>query len=76
MAEVCKLLGIEKIRTTPLHPQSGGFIERFNRTTMDIVAVLLDPYRHQLAWLDWDEVLPSLMAYTRGYQKVLDITQK
>ena len=31
-SEVCKRLGIKKTRTTPLHPQSDGLVERFNRT--------------------------------------------
>ena len=31
-AGVCKLLGMHKTRTTPLHPQSDGMVERFNRT--------------------------------------------
>ena len=30
--EMCALLGITKARTTPLHPQSDGMVERFNRT--------------------------------------------
>ena len=30
--DMCKLLDIEKTRTTPWHPQSDGMIERFNRT--------------------------------------------
>ena len=30
--EMCALLGIEKTRTTPLHPQSDGMVERYNRT--------------------------------------------
>ena len=30
--EVCRLLDIEKTRTTPLHPQSDGMVERLNRT--------------------------------------------
>lgn len=30
--EVCQLLGIRKTRTTALHPQSDGMVERFNRT--------------------------------------------
>jgi len=31
--EVAKLLGLRKTRTTPLHPQSDGMVERFNKTT-------------------------------------------
>ena len=33
--EMCRLLGIHKTRTTPLHPQSDGMVERFNRTIKD-----------------------------------------
>ncbi|MBJ5570503.1 transposase family protein [Salmonella enterica subsp. enterica serovar Typhimurium] len=29
---MCKLLGIKKTRTTALHPQSDGMVERFKRT--------------------------------------------
>jgi hypothetical protein len=66
-AEVCQILGITKTRTTPLNPKSDGFIERFNRTMLDTVSVLLDPERRQQ---DWDEVLPyALMAYRSAVQE-------
>ena len=29
---MCNRLGIKKTRTTPLHPQSDGMVERCNRT--------------------------------------------
>ena len=38
IAETCKLLGIQKSRTTTCHPQSDGLVERFNRTLMDMLA--------------------------------------
>ena len=66
MTEVCKLLGIDKTRTTPLHPQSDGLIERFNRTMLDIVSALIEPDNNQK---DWDEVLPyTMMAYRSSVQ--------
>ena len=37
MSEVCKLLDIEKTRTTSLHPQSDGQVERYNRTLIEML---------------------------------------
>ena len=66
-AEMCDLLGIEKTRTTPLNPKSDGFIERFNRTMLGTVSVLMDPYKHQR---DWNVDLPfALMAYRSAVQE-------
>uniref|UniRef100_W5MBG4 Integrase catalytic domain-containing protein n=1 Tax=Lepisosteus oculatus TaxID=7918 RepID=W5MBG4_LEPOC len=52
-ARVCQRLGITKTRTTPLHPQSDGLVERFNRTLSTQLATLVS--RHQR---DWDRHLP------------------
>ena len=57
--ECCQLLGIRKTRTTPLHPQSDGMVERFNRT---LVQEMAKRCRH--GQNDWDLYIPSiLLAY-------------
>uniref|UniRef100_A0A0A9VSQ4 Integrase catalytic domain-containing protein n=1 Tax=Lygus hesperus TaxID=30085 RepID=A0A0A9VSQ4_LYGHE len=57
--EVVKLLGIRKTRTTPLHPQSNGLVERFNRTLWNLLAKMVSDHQR-----DWDQHLPiALMAY-------------
>ena len=42
-AQMCKILGIEKTRTTPFHPRSDGMVERFNKTLTDMLAKMIDP---------------------------------
>lgn len=39
--EMCSKLGIHKTRTTPLHPQSDGMVERFNRTIKEYLAKVI-----------------------------------
>ena len=57
--ECCQLLGIRKTRTTPLHPESDGMVERFNRT---LVQEMAKRCRH--GQTDWDQHIPTiLMAY-------------
>ena len=50
IAELCKLLGIEKSRTTPYHPQGDGTTERFNRTLISMLKTL-DP-NQKARWKD------------------------
>jgi len=66
---MCQLLGINKARTTPWHPQSDGMIERFNRTLGAMLRTLVEEHQQ-----DWDSHISTLcMAYrssensTTGY---------
>lgn len=54
-SEMCRVLGITKTRTTAYNPKSDGMVERFNKTLVNMVAVLIDPKSMQK---DWDECLP------------------
>ena len=57
--KVCRLLGIEKTRTTSYHPQSDGMVERFNRTLENQLAKFVNEHH-----TDLDEYIPYiLMAY-------------
>ena len=57
--EVCRLLDIEKTRTTPLHPQSDGMVERLNRTLEAMLSKFVQENQR-----NWDRLLPLLaMAY-------------
>jgi len=64
VAEVCRLLHIDKTRTTPYHPQSDGLIERFNRTLLQMLATCTDTHP-----FDWeDHVKKVCMAYNVSKQ--------
>ena len=60
-AEICKLLDIEKTRTTPLHPQSDERVERFNRTLVEMLRGKIKEDQK-----DWDLQLPACMMAYRG----------
>ena len=59
--EICKILGMDKTRTTPYHPQSDGLVERLNHT----LKCMLKKYvrKHPR---DWDVHLPLLMLAFRS----------
>ena len=59
--EMCKILGIEKTRTTPYHPQSDGMVERANRTIENMLSAFVSENQK-----DWDEYLPLLMLAYRS----------
>ena len=53
-SEVCNLLKINKTRTTPYNPKSDGLVERFNKTLMNMVAMMLHETEGKK---NWDEHL-------------------
>ena len=64
-SEMCPLLGMEKTRTTPYHPQSDGMVERLNRTLEAQLSIFVDDHQ-----TDWDVYLPMLMmAYRTAVQE-------
>ncbi|KAJ8346723.1 hypothetical protein SKAU_G00281240 [Synaphobranchus kaupii] len=70
LAEVCKRLGVTKTRTTPLHPQSDGLVERFNRTLATQLAILASQHQR-----DWDRHLPLVLwAYRSAVQESSQLT--
>ena len=46
IAAMCSLLGIEKIRTTPYHPQTNGSAERVHQTLQHMISKL-DPEKRK-----------------------------
>ncbi|KAJ8353335.1 hypothetical protein SKAU_G00209020 [Synaphobranchus kaupii] len=67
LAEVCKRLGVTK---TPLHPQSDGLVERFNRMLATQLAILASQHQR-----DWDRHLPLVLwAYRSAVQESSQLT--
>lgn len=71
--ELCQILEIKKTRTTPLHPQSDGMVERFNRTLEEHLRKEVNVNQD-----NWDQCIPLfMMAYrsaihdTTGYSPAM-----
>ena len=59
--EVCKLMGIDKTRTTVRRPQSDGMVERANRSIQNMISSYISDSQN-----DWDEHIPLLMMAYRS----------
>ena len=64
MAEVYRLLNIQKTRTTPYHPQSDGLVERFNKTLLDVLSACAKDHP-----FEWEHYIRKVcMAYNSSVQ--------
>ena len=61
ISELCGLMGITKVRSTPYHPQVNGMLEGFHCTLNAMLGkIVADNQR------DWHERLPTVMAAYRA----------
>ena len=56
MADVCQVLGVQKLNTTSYHPQCDGAVERFNRT----LKTMLRKHAARF-WVQWDKFLAGAL---------------
>src|SRR5678816_18677 len=61
--ELCRLLDIDKVRTSSYHPSCNGLIERFHRTMNSMLGKVISSHQR-----DWDEVLPYVLSAYRASQ--------
>ncbi|KII66297.1 Retrovirus-related Pol polyprotein [Thelohanellus kitauei] len=54
-SHICRLLNIQKTRKTHYHPQSGGMVERFNRTLINMLSKTIKESTH------WEEHLNGML---------------
>lgn len=67
---MCDILGMEKTQTTPLHPQSDGMVERFNRTVLNHLSIFVSKNQK-----DWDQKLSLfLLAYRSAVHEATGYT--
>ena len=59
--EMCKVLGIDKTRTTTRRPQSDGMVERSMKTIKEMLTAFVDKNQK-----NWDQYLPLLMMAYRS----------
>ena len=70
---MCEMLGANKTRTAPYHPQSDGLVERGNGTLKDMLAKFINSSQN-----DWDvhastRVTPYRMLYGREARIPVDL---
>jgi transposase InsO family protein len=58
---LCQLLRVAKIRTSPYKPSTNGMLERFHRTLNSMIAKIVDENQR-----NWCELVPAVMAAYRA----------
>ena len=69
MREVCRLLEINKLRTTSYKASTNAAVERFHRTLNSMIGRMVDENQR-----DWDNLLPYAMAAYRSSRHESDNT--
>lgn len=59
--DMCNLLEVHHTKSTPLHPQSNGLVERFNRTLATMLTMYCSSNQSS-----WDKYLPQVMMAYRS----------
>ena len=72
IAAMCKLLGIEKIRTTPYHPQTNGSAERVHQTLQRMISKLEPRKTPEMARAHWIRI-DRLQSYSVTGNQVLPV---
>ena len=63
IAELCRIAQVQKIRTTPYHPEGNAQCERFNQTLLGMIGSLNPNEKHR--WQDWVSTLTHAYNCTR-----------
>ena len=70
IAHLCKLLGANKIKSSPYHPKGNGITERVNRVVKPAISKFVDE-----AGEDWDLYLPmAISSYSTAHHSSIGLT--
>ena len=56
LQELYQRIGINLIKTTPYHPQTDGFVERFNQILKHMLSIVIQEERR-----DWNTLVPFVL---------------